>query len=792
MVLETDNKRKEANNLIIYHQNIRSLNKKQDEISIMLQECQSRPHLICLSEHHMRKVEMLDLTLPGYRIASCFCREKYIKGGVCILVRNDINCQAIDLNNICKEKVFEISAVRLDTCSTSMIICCVYRSPSEKSNYFLNLLEQTLNLLYQPTASLIICGDLNINSLIENSVKQNLETMMKTFNLSQVVTFPTRICNNKGSLIDNIFLDKTKHNNITVDAFDNGLSDHIAQILTLVNMKVPTSKQTYTRKTRVMDVESINNFQSHLREEVWNGVYDSRDVNCSFNNFHCTLIRHFENSFPSVLKSYKSKHNDWITIGIRISCQRKRYLYSIYKNTNSPQVKAYYKKYNNILKKVIINAKKLYYDKRIELSSNRVKTTWSIIKDLTGKTQPTVTRMEINCEAGTLTNINDIAKAFNSYFINITEDLNNNSSDVDKALQLLRKSYPESTPVMKLIPVTETEVREIIKSLKNKNSSGYDEISNSMLKYCVNEISKPLTYIFNLSLRTGVFPDRFKHAVVRPIHKKGDKSTMNNYRPVSLLMTCSKVLEKIMLNRLNHHLQTNEILALEQFGFRKGSNIENAVFALTDYILTSLNQRKYVEGIFCDLTKAFDCVNHEILLTKLHYYGIQGVCWNWFKTYITNRKQKVQMISQSGIQDSNCKWEAIKSGVPQGSILGPLLFVVYMNDLPRGVNQLARPVIYADDTSVLVSAKDLEELEVKVSTTLHHITDWFSINRLTLNMEKTNCIKFTANHTKHQRQQNDLVNDSIEEVTNTTFLGLELDKNINWKNHVEKNLSKVE
>ena len=124
-------------------------------------------------------------------------------------------------------------------------------------------------------------------------------------------------------------------------------------------MKVPITKQTYIRKTRVMDAESINNFRAHLREEVWNGVYDSMDVNCSFNNFHCTLIRHFENSFPSAFKSYKSKHNDWITKGIKISCQRKRYLYSIYKNTNNPQVKAYYRKYNNILKKVIISAKKI-------------------------------------------------------------------------------------------------------------------------------------------------------------------------------------------------------------------------------------------------------------------------------------------------------------------------------------------------------------------------------------------------------------------------------------------------
>jgi exonuclease III len=195
----------------------------------------------------MRKEEMLNLTLPGYKLASYFCREHYTKGGVCILVRNDLNCKVIELNNICKEKVFEISAVRLDTCSTSMIICCVYRSPSEKSIHFLNLLEKTLNLLYQPTTLMIICGDLNIKSLTENAEKQNLEIIMNMFNLTQVVTFPTRICNNKGTLIDNIFLDKTKLNNLTVHALDNGLSDYTAQILTLVNLKVPISKHTQER-----------------------------------------------------------------------------------------------------------------------------------------------------------------------------------------------------------------------------------------------------------------------------------------------------------------------------------------------------------------------------------------------------------------------------------------------------------------------------------------------------------------------------------------------------------------
>ena len=194
---------------------------------------------------------------------------------------------------------------------------------------------------------------------------------------------------------------------------------------------------------------------------------------------------------------------------------------------------------------------------------------------------------------------------------------------------------------MKTIPVTEADIISIIRHLKPKNASGYDGISNKILKLCMYTISKALTYICNGSLNTGTFPERCKLAIVRPIHKKGDKSEMNDYRPISLLMTISKILEIIMHKRLVQHFESNKFLTSAQFGFRKGCHIDDTVFSLLNRTIMLLDKRKHVGGIFCDLTRAFDCVNHNILLYKLQYYGVTGSSLSWFKSYLENRKQKV-------------------------------------------------------------------------------------------------------------------------------------------------------
>jgi hypothetical protein len=277
-----------------------------------------------------------------------------------------------------------------------------------------------------------------------------------------------------------------------------------------------------------------------------------------------------------------------------------------------------------------------------------------------------------------------------------------------------------------LSPTNEQEIKAIIQSFPSKSSYGFDEVSMNLLKKTSLNILNPLTKIINLSLSTGVVPSKIKISKVCPIYKEGPEDVFGNYRPISLLTSFSKVFERIVFTRLNTYLIQNNILISSQYGFRTSYSTEMAIHDFYHKISDGIDDNNYVIGLFVDLKKAFDTVNHKVLLTKLNHYGIRGVALQWIENYLSNRQQYVSL--NKTISDL----KTVRCGVPQGSILGPLLFIIYINDIVN-CSKLLYMILYADDTNIIYTHKDLNTLITTVNCELNKLSSWFSANRLTLN-----------------------------------------------------------
>ncbi|PNF35146.1 hypothetical protein B7P43_G09274 [Cryptotermes secundus] len=781
---------------MIYHQNIRGLrNKRTEMLNSLLPEL---PHILCITEHHLREFELESSPIEHYKLGAKFCREKLKDGGTCIFIHEFISFITINLQEFCKEQDIEVCAIKINLSTSIICVISIYRSPDGNFQWFLKMIENILNNLYNVNINFIICGDLNINYLDNNcKKKQQFDTLLSTFNLTSVVNFPTRVQNEVATAIDNIFLDVSKNNNYNVYPHINGLSDHDAQIIKFKNLNIQGLNNT-TQIIRNFNKHSIANFKLKLSFEMWEDIFEATDVNIMFNNFLNTYLRIFYSSFTR--RKIKSKPNvhEWLTTGIRISCRNKRNLYLQCRTSNDIKLKEHYKQYCKILTNVIKAAKKIHYDRRIIDSKNKSKTIWNIIKTETGKKEDKVDIQSLDIKGIITSDQQIMAKNLNDYFVTVAEDIIDNTS-ISKTGQPMHDNYLNymssmfTSPLSNIRPkhASTHEIEGIIKSLKAKYSHGYDEIPVAILKASALFISSPLTYIVNKSLSSGIYPTRLKFSIVKPVFKSGDKLNISNYRPISLLPAFSKVFEKVIYSRLNQHLIQNKILASDQYGFRKNSTTNRASFKLLNEILVAMNNKLTIGGIFCDLKKAFDCVNHEIFLNKLGYYGINGVFKKLIKSYLNNRYQKVVLNNRTTYNTTFSDWEIIKYGVPQGSILGPLFFLLYINDLPKVITNNAKIILFADDTSIIISDSSPHNLEINMNKQFLAINKWFEANLLSLNFNKTHHLLF--------RTKNSLVTDisiyhqnkNITNVPNIKFLGIYIDETLSWKSHIDKLVIKM-
>ena len=322
------------------------------------------------------------------------------------------------------------------------------------------------------------------------------------------------------------------------------------------------------------------------------------------------------------------------------------------------------------------------------------------------------------------------------------------------------------------------EIEKIINNLVPKKASGPFSIPVTILKSIKHLVSKPLSAIFNSSISSGIFPESFKIASVIPIFKKGSQLDVSNYRPISLLSIFSRIFEKLMHNRIINYVNKNDILFNKQFGFRSRHSTLQAILSITEKIQTAIDQNTFSCGVFLDLSKAFDTVNHKILLDKLDHYGIQGLSKAWFESYLTNRKQFVSL--------GNVKSDALKisCGVPQGSVLGPLLFLLYINDFHRS-SSIFEFHLFADDSNLFYSHKNLRSLETSVNEQLALVHCWLCTNKLSLNVEKSSFIIFHSAQKKLNYDPPIKINNmTLKHDEQIKYLGIMMDTHLTWKPHI--------
>ena len=536
----------------------------------------------------------------------------------------------------------------------------------------------------------------------------------------------------------------------------------------------------------------MQKFITALSQENWDTIFSNHNINAIFNCFSDIYLKIFQSCFLNKLKRNPINPKPWLTQGIKTSCYNKRKLYHLSKLKRDRNFTLYFNRYSKLLKSIIKVSKRKYYDYIISNSTNKTKSTWDIVRKLTNKRRNNNKITSIKIKDKLINDTGIIANSFNSYFSTVAQTSYKDIPDkncVWRSLQNLNHNMLEKITPFYFEPTSINEINKIIKSLKTKDSYGYDEISTQILKISAPFISPPLTFICNQILNAGIFPDRMKLSIIKPLLKKGTNNELKNYRPISLLTTFSKVIEKAIYKRLYRYLDKRKLLSNDQFGFRANLSTIHATNALINSILTALDTNKIVGGLFCDIHKAFDCVNHEILLTKLEFCGVTNIPNKLIRSYLESRYQRVKITNIK----VNSSWELVKHGIPQGSVLGPLSFLVYINDLALMLRKYGTPVLFADDTSVIISSPNETEFKEMLCQVVKDTVKWCNDNLLTLNTGNTQFMQFFTKQQKIDVQVS-ISESIIPDTTSIKFLGLLIDNKLRWKaygNELAKKLNKA-
>lgn len=718
-------------------------------------------------------------TLSGYNI-NYSKNNNNQNDGIVVYTRNDLSC------NVHEILISDATCLTVKL-NTDTIVFGIYRSPSYRNiNNFLDSLNDILKL-YSKFPNIIIMGDINID-IKTNSVDSKAPdylNLLASHGILPSHEYPTR----GNNCLDHALI-KSKYPTKTI-IITSSITDHYSVVVEMKVNKTPKPKyksviHKLNHDKLVSDIGSFN----------FDDILCSMDANWAANRLVGVLSNLVTTNTTTLTVTRRTRCiKPWITPGL-IRCMKNRDTLhlKLKKDPTNTILKITYTRYRNFCNDLLKRIKRSYEQDQLKKCSKNAKTTWKLIKTYTNSQtnkQPAIDLLKIKETP------EKSVEYVNHYFADVGKSLASKitSTSSDHLTNLTSDNFSNKTVnSMYMSEVTDQDILNVINNLKNDCATGWDNIPTNIIKSTKNILAPLLKHIVNLSINSGVFPQAFKTSIVHPIYKHGDKNCISNYRPISILTVFAKILEKIINNKLLSYLDKENILSNNQYGFRARKSTKDAVSDLYEFVGAQLDKKFRCVGVFLDLAKAFDTVSIPMLLRKLESIGIRGTVHKLFTDYLSNRKQRVKL-------GDHCSSDvSISYGVPQGSVLGPSLFLIYINELCNINLPNCKIITYADDTALVFYDKSWVGATTKAETGLGIVSQWMQNNSLTLNVSKTKVIYFGISkrcipgdyeypirfHSCGSRSmQNSTCNCMcLTKAETINYLGVQLDNTLSWKNHI--------
>ena len=766
--------------LSILHFNIRSLYRHLFELKIIAEHF--KPDAILLCETFLHDNNVNKCNIPGYTMYTKN-RSTGKGGGIAIYIKSCYQSEEITVDLPLIDCIENMHVKVNFNCSklTNVILSEIYRVPNTNEEKFLDFFGQLKRAIENLTNNCIIGTDQNMDLLkINNKNVEKLFDIMYENELVPMITKPTRVTKSSATLIDQIYVSTNIYPKSQSEIILEDCSDHFPCLLKLPN-RVKKIRESVTTKGRNMSDVNVAGLTTYLNNFHWQNL-NMFDTETAFNEFMNVVTTGLDNYMPITEKKIKSDrviNEKWVTKGIMRANSKSQKLFVKWKRGECSEHT--YKDYRNQLNTIKRNQKYQYFHTELQRNYGNVRKSWKVLNTLLGReSDKSSFPCVIESNKTKWTDVKDICNEFNSYFNSIGESCAKNIKKSHRTALSYMKNKPTSE--FKFGKVSITQIKDIIVSLKPKQSAGHDDISNVLVKKVMNGLCMPLEILVNKSIETGTFPASLQIANVKPLYKgKGAKTLMTNYRPISLLPVFSKIFERAVYDQVYSYLQANDILNKHQFGFRPGHSCNDLILKFNTDMLNAM-KKKFGLSIMCDLSKAFDSISRSTLFKKLEFYGIKHQALAWFHSYFGSRQQRVV----AGHMQSELK--PIDCGVGQGTILGPLVLIIMLNDLYSAL-KYCKVIGFADDTTIYHVYHNIVVLQARVKHDLRILIDWFMANKLSLNQNKTVFMFFSNNRV--DAFDNIIVpNCEIKRESTTKLVGITIDEKLKFTQHVENIIHK--